>query len=139
MKSRARILVVDDEELLRKMLRSILLREGYGSVHCVPDGAAALQKLQKQRFDIMRTDVRMPDMSGIELLIKVKQLYPDMQVVVMTGFGDIHTPEEARQDGADEYITKPFKAREVEVIVERVRIRQMVGAKPRWPASSPSP
>ena len=51
MKSRARILVVDDEELLRKMLRSILLREGYGSVQCVPDGATALQKLKKQKFD----------------------------------------------------------------------------------------
>lgn len=127
MKSRARILVVDDEELLRTMLRSILLREGYHSVQCVPDGAMALEKLKKLRFDIMITDVRMPDMSGIELLIKTKELYPLMGVVVMTGFGDIHTPEEARRFGADEYITKPFRAREVEVIVERVRVRQMIG------------
>ncbi|HUU45178.1 MAG TPA: response regulator [Acidobacteriota bacterium] len=127
MKSRARILVVDDEELLRNMLRSILLREGYRSVRCVPDGMTALHKLKKQKFDIMLTDVRMPDMSGIELLIKAKRLYPGMGVVVMTGFGDVHTPEEARGCGADEYITKPFKVREVEVIVERVRVRQMVG------------
>ena len=127
MKSRAHILVVDDEALLRKMLRAILVREGFNAVQCASDGEAAMDKLAKQRYDVVITDVRMPRMSGIELLIKVKEKYPHIAVVVMTGFGDVHTPEEARSLGADEYITKQFKAREIEVIVERVRMRQMVG------------
>lgn len=127
MKSRAHILVVDDEPLLRRMLRGILVREGFNAVKCAGDGEAALQKLAKEHYDIVLTDVRMPRMSGIELLIRIKKEYPHIAVVVMTGFGDIHTPEEAQSLGADEYITKPFKASEIEVIVERVRMRQMVG------------
>jgi YesN/AraC family two-component response regulator len=127
MKSRARILVVDDEELLRKMVRNILVRVGYGSVKCASDGDAALEKLSKRRYHIMITDIRMPEMSGLELLVKVRDLYPELAVVVMTGFGDLHTPEEARNLGAAEYITKPFKASEIEVIVERVRMQQITG------------
>lgn len=130
MKSRARILVVDDEELLRKMVRNILVRVGYGSVKCAADGNSALEKLSKRRFDILITDIRMPDMSGLELLVKVRELYPDLDVVVMTGFGDLHTPEEAKNLGAAEYITKPFKASEIEVIIERVRMQQITGFTP---------
>jgi len=129
LKSRARILVVDDEELLRRMLRQILLREGYGAVVGVSDGETALARLRQERFDIMITDVRMPLMSGLELLVQVKQEFPKISVIVMTGFGDIHTPDEAKNLGADEYVTKPFKAREIEVIVERVRMRQIVSGR----------
>ena len=130
MKSRAHILVVDDEALLRKMLRTILVREGFNAVKCTNDGETALAKLAKERFDIVITDVRMPGMDGMELLSKIKEQYPEIAVVVMTGYGDMNTPEQARLLGADEYITKPFKATEIEVIVERVRIRQLVsGAK----------
>ena len=126
MKSRAHILVVDDERVVRDVLQNILLHEGYSRVVRASDGQVAMDKLAKERFDVVITDVKMPMMSGIELLIKIKELYPHIAVIVITGFGDVHTPEEAQSLGADEYVTKPIQAREIAVIVERVRMRQMV-------------
>lgn len=126
MKSRAHILVVDDDRIVRDVLRNILLHEGYSRVVGAADGQVAMVKLAKEHFDVVITDVKMPVMSGIELLIKIKELYPHIAVIVITGFGDVRTPEEAQSLGADEYVTKPIQAREIAVIVERVRMRQMV-------------
>jgi YesN/AraC family two-component response regulator len=105
------------------------VREGYATVVEAGDGETALARLRRERFDIIITDVRMPLMSGLELLVQAKQEFPKISVIVMTGFGDIHTPDEAKDLGADEYVTKPFKAREIEVIVERVRMRQIVSGR----------
>lgn len=125
MKSRARILVVDDEPLMRRMVRGILVGKAY-CVETASDVADALEKLAKSPFDIVVTDLRMPQTDGFELLAQVKQRWPGIGVIVMTGFGDAKTPDRARDKGADEYITKPFNAREIEVIVERVCWRRMV-------------
>jgi DNA-binding NtrC family response regulator len=137
MKSRARVLVVDDEPLMRKLVRGVLVGKGY----CVETAGGvtdALDKLAKSGFDIVVTDLRMPEIDGFELLARVKRHWPNVGVIVMTGFGDAKTPDRARAKGADEYITKPFNAREIEVIVERVCWRRMVlqgtGAPP-LPAS----
>ncbi|MEW5702752.1 MAG: response regulator [Candidatus Zixiibacteriota bacterium] len=138
MKSRARILIVDDEPLVRRMIREILLREGYPVIHEAPDGQSALTKIEKHRTDIVITDIRMPHMSGIELLIQIKARFPHTAVIVMTGFGDVHTSDEAKSLGADEYVTKPIKPREIEVIVERVRMRQMVSRPGVAPATVPA-
>lgn len=125
MKSRARVLVVDDEALMRKMVRGILGAKGY-CVESSADAHGALKKLEESGFDLVITDLRMPDCDGFELLSQIKATWPDVGVVVMTGFGDAHTPDRAREKGADEYITKPFNAREIEVIVERVCWRRIV-------------
>ncbi len=119
------MLVVDDEPLMRKMVRGILVGKGY----CVETAGGvtdALDKLAKSGFDIVVTDLRIPEIDGFELLARVKQQWPNVGVIVMTGFGDAKTPDLARTKGADEYITKPFNAREIEVIVERVCWRRMV-------------
>ncbi len=129
MKSRARVLIVDDEALMRRLVRSILIKEGYfvAQASGVED---ALAKLKKSHFDIVITDICMPDMDGLELLTAVKKTDPDIGVIVMTGFGDANTPDQARALGADEYFTKPFNEREITVIVERVCWRRMVANRP---------
>jgi DNA-binding NtrC family response regulator len=133
MKSRARVLVVDDERLMRRLVRQILIREGY-TVVTSPDAAEAIRKLAKSRFDIVITDLRMPDTDGFKLIKDLKSRYPSLSIIVMTGFGDVDTADEVRRHGADEYVTKPFNEREIQVIVERVCWRRMVckdGAKTR--------
>lgn len=134
MKSRARVLIVDDEPLMRRLVRSILLKEGY-CVAQASDVKDALAKMAKSRFDIVITDICMPECDGFELLTAAKEKYPDTGVIVMTGFGDPSTPDQARALGADEYITKPFNEREIEVIVERVCWRRMVARRNAAPSS----
>lgn len=129
-KSRARILVVDDEQLLRRMVRSVLAPKGYAT-EMAHDAEDALAKQSKSPFEIVITDIRMPGMAdGFNLLKIIKSQWPDTAVIVMTGYGDVRTPDRARELGADEYITKPFNAREIEVIVERVCWRRMVSHRP---------
>jgi DNA-binding NtrC family response regulator len=138
MKSRARVLVVDDERLMRRLVRQILVREGY-SVVTSADATDANRKLAKSRFDIVITDLRMPDTDGFELIRNLKSGHPGVSVIVMTGFGDVDTADEVRRLGADEYFTKPFNEREIQVIVERICWRRMVrndGAKSRRRARS---
>jgi len=125
MKSRARVLVVDDEPLMRKLVRGILVREGY-SVALAQCGEEALEKLGRTNFDIVISDLCMPEFDGFDLLTTIKKTWPALSVVVMTGFGDAKTADDARRLGADEYITKPFNSREIEVIVERVCWRRLV-------------
>jgi DNA-binding NtrC family response regulator len=139
MKSRARVLVVDDEPLMRKMVRGILVGKGY-CVETAADAADAMRKIARSGFDIVMTDLRMPEVDGLKLLAEIKRHWPDLGVIVMTGFGDARTADKARARGADEYITKPFNAREIEVIVERVCWRRMVlqgMGGPSRPAASP--
>lgn len=143
MKSRARVLVVDDEHLMRKLVRRILVREGYVVV-TAPSTTAALSKLSKSRFDIVITDLRMPEGDGFRLLSDLKKKHPGVSVIVMTGFGDADTADEVRRLGADEYFTKPFNEREIQVIVERVCWRRMVrrghtGGRPSLDSSQAAP
>ena len=82
-------------------------------------GDEALAMLRESSYDLLLTDVKMPGMSGYDLLKEVKENWPDMAVIVMTGYGDAYTVKEALLLGADEYISKPFKGHEVSLIVER--------------------
>ena len=141
MKSRARVLVIDDEALMRKLVRAILVKEGY-SVATASGPPDALQKLRSTRFDIVISDLRMPEVDGFSFIAQLNERYPDTCLIVMTGFGDADTADEVRARGADEYITKPFNEREIQVIVERVCWRRMVArrssgeraAVPRFPS-----
>ena len=114
----AKVLVVDSEGFLVDLIREFLESEGY-QVALVSSGAEALEHLKKEKFDLLLSDVKMPGISGFDLLKKVKADYPDMAVIMMTGFGEAYTVKQALIDGADEYITKPFKNHEISLIVER--------------------
>lgn len=118
MKNEIAILIVDDEATMRNLLGKILAREGY-QMHSVCDGQAALDYLNDHQVDIVVSDMKMPEMDGLELLKYIKQLHPGVGVIIMTAYGDTYTVKDALLLGADEYITKPFKSYEISLVVER--------------------
>lgn len=118
MKEYVKILVADDEVMMRNLILKILESEGY-QITMASSGDEALAMLKENNYDMLLTDVKMPGMSGFELLKQVKENWPDMAVIVMTGYGDAYTIKEALLLGADEYVSKPFKGHEVSLIVER--------------------
>ncbi len=116
------ILVVDDESMMRSLLKSILLQEGC-QVALAENGYQALEMLEAGDFDLVLSDIKMPDMDGFELLKTVKSQNPHIGMIMITGFGNSFTVKDALILGADEYITKPFKAHEIALVVERTRWR----------------
>jgi DNA-binding NtrC family response regulator len=118
MKEYVKILVADDEAMMRNLILKILESEGY-QVTVVSSGNEALEMLKAEKYDILLTDVKMPGMSGFDLLKQVKIEWPEMAVIIMTGYGDAYSVKEALLLGADEYLSKPFKSQEVFLIVER--------------------
>jgi DNA-binding NtrC family response regulator len=114
----AKILLADDQEMMRDSLAGTLVREGHDVVACA-DGAAAVGRLQAARFDLLITDLKMPKMTGIELLGEAKRLRAEMPVVLMTAFATVHTAVEAMKLGAYDYIQKPFDGDEIKLLVER--------------------
>lgn len=113
---KSRILVVDDEESIREFLEIMLRKEGY-EVTCAEDGQAGLDIIKKKSFDLVISDLQMPNMTGIELLKHVKDQHPDMLFMMITAFGTTETAVEAMKLGAYDYITKPFKIDEVRIII----------------------
>ena len=114
----ARILIADDQEMMRDSLAGTLVREGH-EVVATGDGAAALDRLRGQRFDLLITDLKMPRMTGIELLGEAKKVRPDVPVVLMTAFATVSTAVEAMKLGAYDYIQKPFDGEEIILLVDR--------------------
>ncbi len=109
---KSRILVVDDEESIREFLEIMLKKEGY-EVTTAEDGAKAKDILTKKSFDMIISDLQMPNVTGIELLKHVKESYPDTVFMLITAFGTTETAVDAMKMGAYDYVTKPFKIDEV--------------------------
>ncbi len=128
MKNDISILVVDDEAMMRNLLEKILVREGY-AVKTAGNGVEALELLQHENFELIISDMKMPNMDGFELLKAVKQEYPNINVIIMTAYGDTYTVKDALLLGADEYITKPFKSHEISLVVERAYWRLLAAEK----------
>ncbi|MDP9173008.1 MAG: sigma-54 dependent transcriptional regulator [Planctomycetota bacterium] len=114
----ARILVVDDQEMMRDSLAATLAREGH-EVISAGDGSVAAGKLAAGRFDLLISDLRMPKMTGLELLAEAKRLRPEMPVVLMTAFATVNTAVEAMKLGAYDYIQKPFDGDEIKLMIDR--------------------
>ncbi len=119
----ARILVVDDEKVIREILADFLTMEGY-VVHAVEDGAQALEELRKRSYNLVISDLKMPNLGGLELIQKIGEESIPVLTVIMTGFGTVETAIEAMKKGAYDYILKPFKVEEVIHIVQRGLDRQ---------------
>ncbi|MBW2603209.1 MAG: response regulator [Deltaproteobacteria bacterium] len=102
-----RILVVDDELIMRDSLRAWLEDEGF-AVDMAASGPEALNHLSKQAYELMLVDIKMPGMDGVELLQKVKEVFPDLSVVMMTAYATVETAVEAMKIGALDYLLKPF-------------------------------
>jgi DNA-binding NtrC family response regulator len=114
-----RILFVDDEKSLQDFMRTELPRLGHEVMVC-QDGKTALKALEKSTFDAAILDLRMPGMTGIEVLEHLKQVSPDTEAVVMTGHASMETAIEAVRLGAFDYITKPCKLAEIEAVLSKV-------------------
>lgn len=113
------VLIVDDEQSMCDFLRILLEREGF-DVEVELQGKKALERLEKKRFDIIITDVRMPVMDGLEILDRVRKIDPTMAVIMMTAYGTKETAIRALNNGASFFIEKPFKKRELMEYVRRV-------------------
>ncbi len=103
-----KILVVDDEAPVREMIKRGLTQMGGYSVDVAQNGPEAIDKIEKEVFDLALTDLRMPEIDGMELLKTIKRIRPEVMVIIVTGHGSIETAVEAMKMGADDYITKPI-------------------------------
>ncbi|HCL81443.1 MAG TPA: Fis family transcriptional regulator, partial [Nitrospiraceae bacterium] len=101
------ILIVDDEEIVRKSCVRILSPEGY-ALETAKNADDALKKLDDKTFDLVLTDLVMPDITGIDLLKKIKEDRPETEVIIITGYGTVKTAVDALKYGAYDYIEKPF-------------------------------
>jgi DNA-binding NtrC family response regulator len=117
-KSRIKILIIDDDPSLRNMLTIVLKNEGY-EVLAVESAITALNKLKKEIFDLIISDIKMPDVSGIELLRKVKSIDKEIPVIMITGFASTNDAVEAMKLGAEDYIIKPFNLDELKIIINK--------------------
>lgn len=114
-----KILIAEDEEITLKHLMNTLKRESYNVVG-VQNGLDALQKIENDFFDLLIADIKMPGLTGIELLVRVKEKSPETDVVVITGYGTIGSAVEAMKKGAAEYVTKPFDLDELVLKVRKL-------------------
>jgi DNA-binding NtrC family response regulator len=114
----ATILVVDDEELNCEFLYEMLTNQGF-DVTTASNGPAALALLKQKFFQIVLSDLKMPEMSGVELLRQVKEIAPSTMGIIFTGYATIETAVEAMKAGAFDYVTKPFRVEEIEVVLRR--------------------
>jgi DNA-binding NtrC family response regulator len=125
MVAKPRILVVDDEPVVRESLRDWFTNGGF-PVDMAADAHEALRKLQESSWDILLTDVKMPGMDGLELQQKVKQLDPDITVIIMTAFASVDSAMQAIKEGAYDYVTKPLDPEDLEQIINRASERRLL-------------
>lgn len=113
-----KILIVDDETIVRNFLAETLRRKNL-DVTTAENGQKALAALKETTFDMVITDMKMPDLTGIDILRKVKELSPSTIVVVITGFGSIENTVEAMRHGAFNYLIKPFSPDTIEALIDK--------------------
>ena len=116
---RSKILIADDEETLLTMLSKELVYQGY-EVCTAVDGEDAISMLQRNSFDLILLDIKMPRRNGFEVLKVIKERYPMTKVVMLTGFGDLKNAIESRKLGADNFIAKPYDLVDLLSTVERL-------------------
>jgi two-component system response regulator HydG len=118
MKNRETILVVDDDDAHRTMLRTLVGGWGYVVVDA-DDGSAAIQMIKEQSYDLVLMDVRMVKVSGLEALAEIKNYNPAIPVIIMTAFSSVETAVDALKQGAHDYLTKPLDFEKLKITIER--------------------
>ncbi len=129
--SKGYLLIVEDEAEQREMLAGFLKNQGYSVTVCSRP-SEGLQAADEKLFDLALLDLRMPEMSGIELLVELKEKNPEMQVIVITAYGTVETAVEALKKGAFHYLTKPVSLEELKVTIEKAREGQLLLAENKF-------
>lgn len=114
----AHILIIDDEEKMRLLLERVLNKHG-AFVETAKDGDEAIRRIESHRYDIVLADIKMPGISGMDVLKTTTALHPESQVIMMTAFGTVDSAVEAMKAGAYHYINKPFKMDELLLIINK--------------------
>ena len=122
-----RILIIDDEEIVRASCSRLLLPEGY-SVKTADNAKSGLALLETHSFDLVLTDMKMPDMDGIEVLRNIKEKWPETEVIIMTGYGTVKTAVRAMKIGVFDYIEKPFTPDDLLPLVSKALERKKLSA-----------
>lgn len=117
------ILIVDDEQSYRQLLSLVFEPDGH-IIRTASNGLEALEVLQAEPVDVIISDVKMPDMDGIEMLRAVRETLPDLGVIFMTAFASVETAREAFKLGADDFIQKPFDVEELKLLVKKTLEKQ---------------
>jgi len=124
-------LIADDERIARENLEHVLRKEGFDTT-CVENGESAIRELEREEFDLVMTDLCMQPVDGMQVLERARELYPDTEVIVITGYATVNSAVEAMQKGAYHYLPKPYKIEEVRALVrkalEKRSLRQEVTA-----------
>jgi DNA-binding NtrC family response regulator len=127
MQGAAKILIVDDEKVALKNLEHVMKKEGY-EVTGTESGPTALRLIEEQQFDVVLTDLKMEKVDGMQILKKCRELYPDTEVIIITGYATLESAVETMKHGAFYYVAKPFKLDEVRKVVkeaiEKVRLKR---------------
>lgn len=123
-----RVLIVDDERAIRNSLKEILTDEGYDA-DIAEDGAAAISKVEKEKFDVIFCDIKMPGMDGIEVLDKLVEMGVDAAVVMISGHGDIDTAVECIKKGAFDFVRKPLDLNRILITVKNASERQTLASQ----------
>ncbi len=124
------VLVVDDEQSLAKLFKKELTTPSR-TIHTASSGRQAKEMSRKIQYDVIVLDLRLPDASGLDLLVEFRGRIPDVEVIMITGHGNIDSAVEAMKLGAYDYVTKPFKLDELEIVVERAWQRVCLGRENR--------
>ena len=112
------ILIVDDDEVMVETLRNVLRKKGY-ELFCAASGNEALELLRKELVDLVLLDMRLPDVDGLEVLSKIKELDTEILVIMMTAYSDVESAVSAMKAGAYHYINKPFELEELRLLIEK--------------------
>ena len=129
-KNGIKILVVDDDEIVREVIISLLSSEGY-AVRSAKDGLDAIEILKMENINLVITDLRMPGADGIEVLKEALKMDPDRAVIILTAYGTLDTALKAIREGAYDYMTKPFKMEEMIIRVNNAYERTLLVIKMR--------
>ena len=114
----ARVLIIDDEIKMGKALKHVLAKEGYG-VEAFDNPVEGLALLERERYDVLLCDLKMPGLSGLDVLERSKGLQPDLNVIMMTAYASAETAVESMKRGAYDYLIKPFSTDELKILIQR--------------------
>ena len=117
------ILILDDEPIVSKRLKPSLEKKGY-EVEAFTTSKEALERIEERQFDIVVTDLKMEGVDGMQFLTRVKEKYPDTEVIVITGFATMATAKESFNKGVFDFLAKPFKLGEIADVIARAEARK---------------